>query len=222
ELGRLRDDPTAKALLAELREYVGPLQPPPAALTAADLLLPVHIRRDGHELRMFITIITLGTAQEGTRGGGRHLTSSHKSADEPSRETWRSQQPGSGNVNHVPHSSPLSGIRRFFWGGRRFADEAGKEIVLLPLSFSIRRAVPSRLFLRRRSRYHPQSHGEAADPARAPAADARSPGYRSPAPAGGPAPRHPGVRAGGLRRIRRAGDAGAAHAPPRSRRVARR
>ena len=35
-------------------------------MTAADLLLPVHIRRNGHELRMFSTIMTLGTAQDVT------------------------------------------------------------------------------------------------------------------------------------------------------------
>jgi transcriptional regulator with XRE-family HTH domain len=87
ELGRLRDDPKATALLAELREYVGPLQPPPAALTAADLLLPVHIRRNGHELRMFSTIMTLGTAQDVTLQELRIET--FFPADEASEHTWR-------------------------------------------------------------------------------------------------------------------------------------
>src|SRR6185503_14640558 len=87
ELGRLRDAPTATALLAELREYDGPLQPPPAALTAADLLLPVHIRRNGHELRMFSTIMTLGTAQDVTLQELRIET--FFPADEASEQTWR-------------------------------------------------------------------------------------------------------------------------------------
>ena len=87
ELGQLRDDPTATVLLAELREYVGPLQPPPAALTAADLLLPVHIRRGDHELRMFSTIMTLGTAQDVTLQELR--IESFFPADEASERTWR-------------------------------------------------------------------------------------------------------------------------------------
>lgn len=87
ELGRLRDDPTAAALLKELRQYVGPLQPPPAALTAADLLLPVHIRRNGHELRMFSTIMTLGTAQDVTLQELRIET--FFPADETSEHAWK-------------------------------------------------------------------------------------------------------------------------------------
>jgi len=63
------------------------LQPPPAALTAADLLLPVHIRRNGHELRMFSTIMTLGTAQDVTLQELRIET--FFPADEASEHTWR-------------------------------------------------------------------------------------------------------------------------------------
>jgi len=87
ELGRLTDDPKAMALLAELREYVGPLEPPHAPLTAADLLLPVHIRTNGHELRMFSTIMTVGTAQDVTLQELR--IESFFPADAASEQTWR-------------------------------------------------------------------------------------------------------------------------------------
>jgi MmyB-like transcription regulator ligand binding domain len=36
------------------------------ALQAADLLLPIHIRTDALELRLFSTIMTLGTPQDVT------------------------------------------------------------------------------------------------------------------------------------------------------------
>jgi transcriptional regulator with XRE-family HTH domain len=69
ELAWLAGDDTATTLLQELREWAGPAvhQPPAAtALRPADLLLPVHIRKDGRELRLFSTIMTLGTPQDVT------------------------------------------------------------------------------------------------------------------------------------------------------------
>jgi transcriptional regulator with XRE-family HTH domain len=69
DLGWLAGDGTAATLLQELREWAGPaVQRPPAptALRPADLLLPVHIRKDGQELRLFSTIMTLGTPQDVT------------------------------------------------------------------------------------------------------------------------------------------------------------
>src|SRR5688572_12031560 len=68
ELGALKDDPVAAALLTELRGYLdAPVtQRPAASPGAADLLLPVHIRRGGVELRMFSTIMTIGTPQDVT------------------------------------------------------------------------------------------------------------------------------------------------------------
>jgi MmyB-like transcription regulator ligand binding domain len=68
ELGHTTDDNTAAALLAELRGYAGPLahQRPAASVSAGDLLLPIHIRTDDFELRIFSTIMTLGTPQDVT------------------------------------------------------------------------------------------------------------------------------------------------------------
>jgi transcriptional regulator with XRE-family HTH domain len=65
ELGALGEDIGAKALLDELRGYAGPL-PRAAAPLAGDVLLPIHIRRDGVELRLFSTIMTLGTPRDVT------------------------------------------------------------------------------------------------------------------------------------------------------------
>ena len=60
-------DEVAAALLVELREYAGELTPePPAVIRAADVLLPVHIRKDGLDLRLFSAIMTLGTPQDVT------------------------------------------------------------------------------------------------------------------------------------------------------------
>jgi transcriptional regulator with XRE-family HTH domain len=68
ELSQYKDDETAMALLAELLGYAGRSlhQRPPAPLAAADLLLPLHIRKDDLELRIFSTIMTLGTPQDVT------------------------------------------------------------------------------------------------------------------------------------------------------------
>jgi transcriptional regulator with XRE-family HTH domain len=60
-------DEVAAALLVELREYAGDLtHEPPAVIRAADVLLPVHIRKDGLDLRLFSAIMTLGTPQDVT------------------------------------------------------------------------------------------------------------------------------------------------------------
>jgi hypothetical protein len=68
ELGHAENDQTAVALLAEIRGYGGATDPHRSAthVTAADLLLPVHVRVDGVELRMFSTIMTLGTPRDVT------------------------------------------------------------------------------------------------------------------------------------------------------------
>lgn len=60
-------DEVAAALLRELREYAGALtHESPAVIRAADVLLPVHIRKDGLDLRLFSAIMTLGTPQDVT------------------------------------------------------------------------------------------------------------------------------------------------------------
>jgi transcriptional regulator with XRE-family HTH domain len=68
ELGSLKDDPIAVSLLDELRGYAGPKGAARASvpLRAADLLLPVHLKKDGLEVRLFSTIMTLGTPQDVT------------------------------------------------------------------------------------------------------------------------------------------------------------
>jgi MmyB-like transcription regulator ligand binding domain len=68
ELTPFADDETAAALLAELRGYAGDTahtaRPSPPA--AVDLLLPVHLKLGDSELRVFSTIMTLGTPQDVT------------------------------------------------------------------------------------------------------------------------------------------------------------
>jgi hypothetical protein len=68
EFGQAKDDDEAAALLAELRRYAGPLAThrPSARLNPGELLLPIHIRTDEFELRLFSTIMTLGTPQDVT------------------------------------------------------------------------------------------------------------------------------------------------------------
>jgi hypothetical protein len=68
ELGAA-DDPAGQALLAEIRRY----SPAPAIANAApgrvhahDLLLPIHIRKPDLDLRLFSTIMTLGTPYDVT------------------------------------------------------------------------------------------------------------------------------------------------------------
>ena len=66
ELGQA--DETGAALLAELRGYGVPDAPRPsgASLRPADVLLPIHVRKEGLELRLFSTIMTLGTPRDVT------------------------------------------------------------------------------------------------------------------------------------------------------------
>ena len=68
ELEFAKDDETAVALLQELREYAGLAirQRESTPLSAGDLLLPIHFRKDGLELRLFSTIMTLGTPTDVT------------------------------------------------------------------------------------------------------------------------------------------------------------
>ena len=87
EMGAVSDDETATALLAELRGLAGlSLQRQTAPLEAADLLLPIHIRKDDLELRLFSTIMTLGTPQDVTLQELRIET--FFPADPASEETW--------------------------------------------------------------------------------------------------------------------------------------
>lgn len=67
ELGELRDDQAATELLAELRGYAGTSRHhPPTSIAAADILLPVHLRKGDLDLRLFSTIMPLGTPQDVT------------------------------------------------------------------------------------------------------------------------------------------------------------
>jgi transcriptional regulator with XRE-family HTH domain len=65
ELGELKDDESAAALLAELRELVGSSVGSNASATS-ELLLPVHLRAPGLEIKLFSAIMTLGTPQDVT------------------------------------------------------------------------------------------------------------------------------------------------------------
>jgi transcriptional regulator with XRE-family HTH domain len=89
ELGQDKDDALATALLAELRGYAGPSahQRPSSAIRAGDLLLPIHFRRDDLELRVFSTIMTLGTPQDVTLQELRIET--FFPADAESEVAWR-------------------------------------------------------------------------------------------------------------------------------------
>jgi transcriptional regulator with XRE-family HTH domain len=82
-------DPAGQALLEELRHYAGPSHERVAAasLRPADLLLPIHIRCGDLELRLFSTIMTLGTPQDVTLQELR--IESFFPADEPSAGVWR-------------------------------------------------------------------------------------------------------------------------------------
>src|SRR5262249_20138286 len=69
ELAQFQDDEIAAALLNELHEHhgVSSIQASrPGALRPADFLLPVHLKKDNVELRIFSTIMTLGTPQDVT------------------------------------------------------------------------------------------------------------------------------------------------------------
>jgi hypothetical protein len=88
ELGQAENDHTAVALLEEIRGYGAPDPHRSAAhVTAADLLLPVHVQMNGVELRMFSTIMTLGTPNDVTLQELRIET--FFPADARSEATWR-------------------------------------------------------------------------------------------------------------------------------------
>jgi len=89
ELSESRDDPRATALLAELRQYGGfaPQWLRDASLSPADLLLPIHIRTHDAELRIFSTIMTLGTPRDVTLQELRIET--FFPADAESEACWR-------------------------------------------------------------------------------------------------------------------------------------
>ena len=60
-------DETGAALLRELRSYITEdVEQTTTPIKPADVLLPVHIRKDGHDLRLFSAIMTLGTPQDVT------------------------------------------------------------------------------------------------------------------------------------------------------------
>jgi hypothetical protein len=81
-------DAAATALLDELRDYANDVpRPATRRLQSDDVLLPVHLRKDGIELRMFSTIMTIGTPQDITLQELRVET--FFPADEPSESTWR-------------------------------------------------------------------------------------------------------------------------------------
>lgn len=87
ELSAARDDDAA-ALLQEIRGYAHDI--PKAAsrrLQSEDLLLPVHLKKDAIELRMFSTIMTIGTPQDVTLQELRIET--FFPADAESESTWR-------------------------------------------------------------------------------------------------------------------------------------
>ena len=89
ELGRGTEDEPGLRLLAELRGYAGAFvrERHTALINPADLLLPVHLRKDGMELRIFSTIMTLGTPQDVTLQELRIET--FFPADADSERSWR-------------------------------------------------------------------------------------------------------------------------------------
>ena len=87
ELSAARDD-AAAALLQEIRGYARDIDKPASRrLQSEDLLLPVHLKKDAIELRMFSTIMTIGTPQDITLQELRIET--FFPADAESESTWR-------------------------------------------------------------------------------------------------------------------------------------
>jgi transcriptional regulator with XRE-family HTH domain len=88
ELRPSEDDRMATELLQELHGYVEPSTGPTSTRpSAADLLLPIHIKRGELELRLFSAIMTLGTPQDVTLQELRIET--FFPADEASERTWK-------------------------------------------------------------------------------------------------------------------------------------
>ena len=88
ELGVTTNDPTGAALLDEMRGHMGTqaYERFPSRQDAADLLVPIHVRKDDLELRLFCTYMTLGTPQDVTLQELRIET--FFPADEASEPTW--------------------------------------------------------------------------------------------------------------------------------------
>jgi transcriptional regulator with XRE-family HTH domain len=88
ELGAATNDVVGAQLLAEVRGYVGASTQgrPSSQLRATDLLLPIHIRTPDLELRLFSTIMTLGTPRDVTLQELRIET--FFPADEASERCW--------------------------------------------------------------------------------------------------------------------------------------
>jgi transcriptional regulator with XRE-family HTH domain len=99
ELGHAASDDDAAALLRELRSYDGGTLRAfrPRTIRPADLLLPVHLRRDNLELRLFSTIMSLGTPRDVTLQELRIET--FFPADEASERVWRGLQSASPSSN---------------------------------------------------------------------------------------------------------------------------
>ena len=89
ELGLDASDAAGALLLEELRGYAGIPRPADRVphVRPSDLLLPVHIRRDELELRLFTTIMTLGTPHDVTLQELR--IEALFPADENSERQWR-------------------------------------------------------------------------------------------------------------------------------------
>jgi transcriptional regulator with XRE-family HTH domain len=81
-------DPAAIGLLNEIRGYAADIpKPQPRRLQSSDVLLPVQIRTGAFELKMFSTIMTIGTPQDITLQELRIET--FFPADDASEQTWR-------------------------------------------------------------------------------------------------------------------------------------
>ncbi len=89
ELDVTTNDPVGAALLDELRGYNGPSahEAGTGRSSAADLLVPIHVRKGDLELRLFCTFMTLGTPQDVTLQELRIET--FFPADDASERVWR-------------------------------------------------------------------------------------------------------------------------------------
>jgi transcriptional regulator with XRE-family HTH domain len=86
------DDAAGVALLTEVRGYAGEIpRPGVGQLQPADVLLPVHVRKGELDLRLFSTIMTIGTPQDITLQELR--IESFFPADESSESAWRALMP---------------------------------------------------------------------------------------------------------------------------------
>jgi hypothetical protein len=83
------EDPAGAALLAEIRSYVSAstVAETHTTLRPGDLLLPIHIRIGDLDLRLFSTIMTLGTPQDVTLQELRIET--FFPADQDSERCWQ-------------------------------------------------------------------------------------------------------------------------------------